>query len=157
MASEFVCRLCCSTAAIKNRRYKQLFSSKSLQENIPGRLSIVLDLPVSDSDGLSKIVCLICMKKVESIEAFRLLARHSYQKQAAKLGSPVRSAPKKRTKDTSGSGASPFTVSSRPSAKRSTIGMRGKRLAFSPVQSRKFFNVIVDVKYLNILCNCTRV
>ncbi len=72
MASKFVyCRLCCSTAAIQNKRYKQLFSSKALQEYIPGRLSLALDLPVSDSDGLSKVVCLSCVKKIESIEAFR--------------------------------------------------------------------------------------
>ena len=142
MASKFVlCRLCCSTGAIQNRRYKHLFSSKALKEDIPGRLSLALDLPVSDSDGLSKIVCLSCIKKIESIEVFRLLARRSYQKQVSKEqlpSSPVRSAPKKRTKDTSGSDASPFTVSSRPSAKRSTIGVRGKRLAFTPAQSRKF-------------------
>ena len=54
MASKFVlCRLCCSTDAIQNRRYKHLFSSKALKEDIPGRLSLALDLPVSDSDGLS--------------------------------------------------------------------------------------------------------
>ena len=84
-----------------------------------GSCSLALDLPVSDSDGLSKIVCLSCIKKIESIEVFRLLARRSYQKQVSKEqlpSSPVRSAPKKRTKDTSGSDASPFTVSSRPTA-----------------------------------------
>ena len=127
----------CSTS-YKNRRYKHLFSSKALKEDIPGRLSLALDLPVSDSDGLSKIVCLSCIKNIKSIEVFRLLARRSYQKQVSKEqlpSSPVRSAPKKRTKDTSGSDASPFTVSSRPSAK-STVGVRGKRLAFTPAQSR---------------------
>ncbi len=112
----FICllyRLCCSTAAIQNKIHKQFFSSKALKEYILGRLSLALDLPVGDSDGLSKVFCLPCVRKIESKEAFRRVQRTA----------PVRSAAKKRTKDTNGSSASLFTVSSCPSAKRSTIGL----------------------------------
>ncbi len=105
------------------------------------RLSTALDLPVCQSDSLSNVVCTPCIKKFEYLEAFRSLAKHNYQKQVSKeqfhpsIGSgssPVRPVHKNRTKDTSGTGASPCTVSSRLSAKRITLG---KRLAFTPVQS----------------------
>ena len=141
-----LCRLCCSTAAIQQSRYRKLFSVKAWQDDLPGRLSRLLDLPVSFSDGLSQAVCIVCIKKLESFEAFRSLARQSYQKQRYKeqlpsfpvsgSSSPVRPATKKMTKDTGGADASPFTAKSRPAAKRSNIGGRGKHLIFSPRQSR---------------------
>ncbi len=135
MASESIhCRVCCSTAAIRQRNYKLLFSTKALKEDLPGRLSTTLDLPVCQSDSLSKVVCTPCIKKFEYLEAFRSFAKHNYQKQVSKEqfhpsicsgSSPVRPV-HKTTNDTSGTGAS---------AKRITLGVVGKRLAFTPVQS----------------------
>ncbi len=106
-----------STDATQSRRCRQLFTKRALQDELPGSLSNVLDLP------LSHFVCISCIYKVESLEAFRLLARQSYYKQLSKeqippllgYGSTGSPAPKKRMKDTSGTGASPFTVSLRPS------------------------------------------
>ncbi len=75
MASKFVYfRLCCSTAVIQNRRYKQLFSSKALKEDIAGRLSHALDLPVSDSDGMSKDIFFLVSRRLSPSThiAFRL-------------------------------------------------------------------------------------
>ena len=138
--------MCCSTAAIENNTYKQLFSNKAVQEDLPGRLSSVLGLPVNHTDGLSKLICVSCVKKLRSSEAFRSPASHSYLKQGFNQqvppltvagSSPVRQGVRKRSKDTSGTDASPFTVQSRPSAKKSTISVGRKRLAFGPRQSRR--------------------
>ena len=162
MASKFpVCRVCSTSTSTESeatttRRCRQLFGNMGIKDQLPGRLSVALDLPVSPSDGLSNLVCISCINKVESLEAFRLLARQSYHKQLSKenlpplLGggtvvSPVRPPSKKRTKDTSGTGASPFTVSSRPSAKRSTMGVGGRRLAFSPAKSRVNVNASIYI------------
>ena len=88
MASKLpVCRVCSaststSTEATTTRRYKQLFGKIGIKDQLPGRLSVALDLPVSLSDGLSSLVCISCINKVESLEAFRLLPGQSYHKHA---------------------------------------------------------------------------
>ncbi len=64
--------------AIRQKNYKQLFSIKALKEDLPGRLSTALDLPVCQSDCvfrsfsvLSAFVSFIsqsnvvCIKKLE--------------------------------------------------------------------------------------------
>ena len=46
-----------------------LFSKESLQKNVPGRLSKLLDLPVSSSDGLSTYLCRSCVNKFHTVES----------------------------------------------------------------------------------------
>ena len=136
-----VCRLCCN--AVTSTHCLALFSKEALQKNVPGRLSKLLDLPVSSSDGLSPYLCRSCANKfhtVESkLESFRSLAKTGYEKGGQNRSvfpssSVSVQAPKKRTKDTSGEDASPHTVQARPLAKRFTIGVSGRRLAFSPCE-----------------------
>ena len=108
-------------------------------------LSKVLDLPVSSSDGLSPYLCRSCMNKFYTVqsklESLRTLAKVGYEKSgqfrsvvpACSSVSTVQPS-KKRTKDTSGVDASPHTLKARPLAKRVTLGVPGRRLAFSPCE-----------------------
>ena len=77
-----VCRLCCSSSS--STRCSALFSKEAIQRDLPGRLSNLLQLPVSDSDGLSSYLCRGCMGKfttVESkLESFRSMAKAGYEK-----------------------------------------------------------------------------
>ena len=103
-----------------------LFSKDGLDKGLPGRISRVVDLPVSSEDGLSPHLCRPCMRKFQSAETFRSMAKSSYEKQgyirpAPPLHSPRGHGSRKRTKDTSGFEASPHTAKARPLAKRSTL------------------------------------
>ncbi len=69
------CRVCCSTAPIRQRNYTQLFNIRALKEDFPGRLSTALDFPVCQSDSQSNVVCSSCIKKLRYLEAFRSLAK----------------------------------------------------------------------------------
>ena len=115
----------------------------------PGRLSRIIDLPVTADDGLSQHICRPCNRKFIAAESFRSSAKTSYERKGfhvSVLGSP-QSSPKvpsvasictrKRTKDTSGIGASPYTSKARPLAKRSTTGVPGRRLAFPAKENCK--------------------
>ncbi len=144
------CRLCCSTVIVSQHNFRMVFSTECLKVDFAGRLSRLLDLPVLQSDGLSEYLCRSCLRKVDSLEAFKCLTRQSYQKQRLNKqihSSPVSRAGKKRPKDTSGNEASPHTVQSRPLAKRSTVGTAGKRLVFAPIQSRHSINTYMHVHY----------
>ena len=146
---------------VSQHNFKLIFSSESLKADFPARLSRLLDLPVCKSDGLSEYVCRPCTRKVDALTAFRLLAKESYQCQGSKEqvpcripSSPVSSTgrraptPRKRTKDTSGTEASPHTVQSRPLTKRITVGTASKRLAFSPIQTSRHF-LLTSVSTIN--------
>ena len=104
--------------------------------------SVVIDLPVSSEDGLSPHLCRPCMRKFQSAETFRSMAKSSYEKQGYSRPTPPLHSPgghgyKKRTKDTSGFEASPHTAQARSPAKRSTLVVGGRRLAFPPCESSK--------------------
>ena len=155
MASQLSCRVCCIITGIKANRYRQLFATKAVYDDLPGRLSRIIGLPVSLADGLSSVICNPCIKKLESFEAFQSLARHSHQKQGYQeqippLAAPVcapSSAPvkpaQKRTKDTSGTDASPFTMRSHPASKRITIGVGAKATGFH-------FYTMYECAYINV-------
>ena len=138
-----VCRLCCSSSS--STRCSALFSKEAIQRDLPGRLSNLLQLPVSDSDGLSSYLCRTCMSKfttVESkLESFRSMAKAGYEKGRQESQVPISSfcgsnpplastAARKRTKDTSGLEASPHTARLGQLAKRFTVGTPGRRLTF---------------------------
>ena len=56
MASQMeICRICCSKIDVSQRDFRMIFSSESLKADFPGRLSNLLDLPVSRSDGVSEM------------------------------------------------------------------------------------------------------
>ena len=78
-----VCKFCGSTVLPK--RSVVLFSKEGLAKDLPGRVSRVVDLPVSREDDLSPHSCMPCMR---TAEAFRSLARSSYEKQEARRPQP---------------------------------------------------------------------
>ena len=88
-----VCRLCCSSSS--STRCSALFSKEAIQRDLPGRLSNLLQLPVSDSDGLSSYLCRSCMGKfttVESkLESFRSMAKAGYEKGRQESQVPISS------------------------------------------------------------------
>lgn len=135
-----VCRFCGNT--VLPTLSVGLFTQDGLDKDLPGRISRVIELPVSSEDGLSPHLCRPCMRKFQSAETFRSMAKSSYEKQgysgpAPPLHSPRGHGYKKRMKDTSGFEASPHTAQARPPAKRSTLVVSGRRLAFPPRESSK--------------------
>lgn len=127
-----------------------------MRSGLAERLSIVMDVPVSQNDGLSQYICRPCNRKFLAAESLRVLAKASYDKCRAVLsgsrsvhvGSPKSSkvAPRKRSKDTSGVGVSPHTHSARPSAKRQTVGTSGQRRLSFPVQDESKTSFMVHTK-----------
>ncbi len=114
-------KICCCTIIVSQRNFRMIFS---LKVDFAGRTSRLLDLPVHKSDGLSEYLCRPCLRKVDSLEAFKYHAQRSYQKQRSNEQihpSPVSRASNKRPKDASGNDASPHTVRSRPLAKRGAL------------------------------------
>ena len=115
---------------------------ESVQRCLPDRLGKLLELPVSECDGLSSYICRACTNKFQSLEsklkAFRSMAKCGFEqgRNKASICSPMVSG-RKRTKDTSGLEASPHTVHARPLAKRLTVGAPGRRLAFSTREERR--------------------
>ncbi|KAL5517217.1 hypothetical protein EMCRGX_G002720 [Ephydatia muelleri] len=113
-----------------------LKSKESLASDLANRLSKVADVPVAPDDGLSRFICRSCKHKLVSGECFRTTARASYEKNKDTListGSAMDSqvqVTNKRTKDTSGPGASPHTRQCRPVAKRLTPEHPGRRLTY---------------------------
>ena len=81
-----VCKFCGSTVLPK--RSVVLFSKEGIKKDLPGRVSRVVDLPVSREDDLSPHSCIPCMRKFQAAEAFRSLARSSYEKQEARRPQP---------------------------------------------------------------------
>ncbi len=130
------CRFCC-TCLDATRRYS-LFSAKESLEDLPGRFSSLLQLPVARGDGLSGYYCRKCVRRLcsveKTIEDMRSLAKSSYSK-AGYISGPstsptARENSRKRVKDTSGEKASPHTTQARPVAKRS-LGALGRRLTYN--------------------------
>ena len=120
-----------------------LFTKDGIEKDLPGRISRVVDLPVSKEDGLSPHLCRPCMRKFQTAETLRSMAKSSYEKQGynkpAPLHSPEVHISRKRMKDTSGFEASPHIAQARPLAKRSTLAVGGRRLAFTPHDNCKIY------------------
>ena len=117
------CRICDSV--LSRTHYVTLFSRESLASDLANRLSKVADVPVVSEDGLSRFICIPCKNKLMSGQYFRTTAKATYEKNkdptltASGSNSQVQ-VTNKRTKDSSGPGASPQTRQCRPGAKRLT-------------------------------------
>ena len=139
------CRLCSN--AVAPMVSVALFSRESQRAEIPGRLSRVLDLPITESDGLSKYICRPCKRKFIAAESFRAMARSAYDKRVFADSQTPEAHPtcpeaqpsgtRKRPKSTSGVDVSPTTSQARPAAKRTTTGTPGRRLCFSSHKDSK--------------------
>ena len=135
-----ICRFCGNT--VLPTLSVALFTKDGLDKDLSGRISRVVDLPVSRQDGLSLYLCRPCMRKLQTAETFRCMAKSSYEKQgynkpAPPSHSPVVHGSRKRMKDTSGFKASPHTSQARPQAKRCTLSVSGRRLTFPPHENSK--------------------
>ena len=106
-----------------------------MASDLANRLSKVADVPVASEDGLSRFICIPCKNKLMSGEYFRTTAKATYEKNkdptltASGSNSQVQIT-NKRTKDSSGPGASPQTRQCRPGAKRLTPEHPGRRLTY---------------------------
>lgn len=126
------CRVCCRIDL--HTHTVALFSGEQKSSRFSDRLSKVLDIPVERDDGLSPYICRPCNRKFLSAEAFIALAKSNYDKSSRSQSGSHTQPASRRSKDTSGVGVSPDTHTARPSAKRQTIGVFGRRLTF-PVQN----------------------
>jgi len=149
------CRFCGN--AVLPKLSVALFTMDGLEKDLPKRISLVIDLPVSKDDGLPPHLCRPCMRRFQTAETFRSNARSSYEKQgynkaAPPLRSPRVDGSRKRTKDTSGFEASPHTAQARPLAKCSTLLVAGKRLAFPPRENSEMsrYNKSIIIKRMNM-------
>ena len=132
MASR-TCRLCQAAAAASHA--VSLFSRASAKNNLPNRISSLLDVSIDASDGFPQYVCMKCKRRLESLEsaaedlkAFRTQAKDSYASFLTPMLTPL-----KRTKESSGEdGVSPDIVQARPRHKRRTTFAEPKRLDFGP-------------------------
>ena len=139
-----VCRFCGNTVLPKLSI--ALFTKDGLDRDLPGRISSDVDLPVSREDGLSPYLCRPCMRKFQAAEKFRSIAKSSYEKQGYNKPSPSCGV-WQRTKDTSGLEASPHTAQARPLAKRSTLAVVERRLAFHPRENSKILRLQFQYNY----------
>ena len=120
MAQILLCRLCNSSSP--RDCILSLFSQTAMKQRLPGRITDLLDVPVSPKDGLPGYICRKCKRKLERLEkaaeelnTFRSEARATYSSFAKKRSDL------KRTKETSSStGLSPDIVKNRPPSKRLT-------------------------------------
>jgi len=103
--SRFPCHIC--LAEVDSKHSFALFSSSSLKEDWPRRASELLQLSVTDEEGLPRHLCKNCKAKVLSVEE-KLQAQHTLG-----LLEEKRSV-RKRAKDTSSVIVSPHTVAVRP-------------------------------------------
>ena len=112
-----------------------LFGPTASRQNLPSRISDLLDVPIAENDGYPEHICEKCKRRMERLEKaaedlvnFRSHANSSY----AKLRTCMRGE-LKRTKETSSSvGVSPDTAKNRPPSKRR---LTQRRLEFT--QSKK--------------------
>ena len=104
------CRFCYK--AVTSNRAINLFSPKSNLVNLSSRLSELLQLPVSLSDGLSPYTCQLCRDRLLNLErkladtrvTMRGIYEHANRESQSQLS-------KKRTKETSRNfGVSPSTA-----------------------------------------------
>ena len=116
------------------------FQGNFWASDLANRLSKVADVPVASEDGLSRFICIPCKNKLMSGEYFRTTAKATYEKNkdptltASGSNSQVQ-VTNKRTKDSSGPGASPQTRQCRPGAKRLTPEHPGRRLTYPDCDS----------------------
>ena len=107
-----------------NNAAVSLFSHTAKQQRLSGRITDLLDVPVTQADGLPEHICRKCKRKLErlekaaeELESFRSDAKNIYSTLTLKRNEL------KRTKETSSSillGVSPDTLRSRPPAKKLT-------------------------------------
>ena len=78
------CRFC--GALLDEKHTSGLFSTITLDKDLPGRFSRLLQLPISRDDGLSVYCCRKCVGRLNSvektIEEMKSLANSSYSKAA---------------------------------------------------------------------------
>ena len=109
------CRFC--KALLDEKPRSGLFSTITVEKDLPGRFSRLLQLPVSCDNGLSVYCCRKCVGRLNSvektIEEMKSFANSSYCKAGyapAVNPSPLsREHCRKRAKDTSSDKASPHT------------------------------------------------
>ena len=105
-SARLVCRLCLQTVDIKHAA--GLFTPKAVLEDLPGRMSRLLQVPVRADENLSEYTCRGCKSATLAVEKklqeLRDKAQSSYREAEQAPG-------RKRTKDTSsGPGISPATA-----------------------------------------------
>ena len=128
------CRFC--GEVVSSNHSVGLFTTQANFDNLTAKLSVLLQLPISVDDGLSKFACRLCRNSLKSLEeklaAKRSAVRAVYQRAGYVPGvariSLVQIPPNrgcstlKRPKDTSGgAGVSPATAKARPPSKRPTV------------------------------------
>ena len=109
-ASRFPCHIC--LAEVDSKHSFALFSSSSLKEDWPRRASELLQLSVTDEEGLPRHLCKNCKAKVLSVEE-KLQKIRTQAQHTLRLLEEKRSV-RKRAKDTSSGIVSPHTVAVRP-------------------------------------------
>ena len=111
------CRLCSSV--VERSHCIALYSADSVKCNLASRMTKLLEVPISQEDKLSNLVCRSCKGRfltVESkLDSLRTIAKSSYQVYYPPVEQP---SSRKRAKDTSGDSASPNTMKARPASKR---------------------------------------
>ena len=125
------CRFC--SEVVSSNDVVGLSTPQATFDNLAARLSTLLQLPVSATDGLSQFVCRSCKHSLlnleEKLAVKRSVVRAAYQRAGYVAGIPQIQSPSnrssltlKRPKDTSGgSGVSPATARARPPSKRATV------------------------------------
>ena len=147
------CRIC--SHVIDTKHAQALFSRDAVKDGFPDRISTIINLPVTENDGLPKHMCRPCNRRLTAAESFIHLARSSYEKQGfwsgktsssntvTVEGSGLPDVNRKRPKNTSSSiDASPHTVQARPAAKRVTLQRR--RLSFSQNEGTFTIKCVID-------------
>ena len=121
-----LCRLCCRN--VPDKRSVALFTRTSKNLELPRRIQDLLHVLVESDDELSAYICVFCKKRLHKLEN-SVSDLDDFRRQARRNVSPVTlvNVSEKRVKTTSGDGASPHTVCSRPAAKR-WDGRDGRRM-----------------------------
>ena len=77
-AETLSCRVCSSF--MSSTHCIAVFFRDSMRSGLAERLSVVLDVPVTPNDGLSKYICRPCNRKFLAAESLRVLAKATYNK-----------------------------------------------------------------------------
>ena len=152
------CRFC--SEAVASKHSIGLFTNQAALSNLTTRLSTLLQLPISENDGLSSYSCRQCRDSLLNLERkladTRNRVRAIYQRMSGKISmaplvqnSVSDHGAVKRTKDTSGGpGVSPATSKARPPSKRLTVsrtlfpqGM--KQICISPYNIKLQQNTLI--------------
>ena len=75
MAFTTTCRVCGSDGAPKNM--VALFSPAGIKEDLPARITDLVQLPVDVHDGLPRSICQACKRRLVTLERNKLLPRTS--------------------------------------------------------------------------------